>query len=98
LWRESGRYDAYGEEMLDQRPWRARYAVVRMTAEGAGYRYFRHARQHKDLPLTLYQISGNSAASSSALGVMRGRRYMEDGYNFDHINQRGRAARITAIW
>ena len=57
LWRESGRYDAYGEEMLRLKDRHDRDMLFTPTAEELITDIFRgHVNSYKDLPLTLYQI------------------------------------------
>ena len=86
LWRESGRYDAYGEEMLRITDRGGREMLFTPTAEELVTDIFRaHVNSYKDLPLTLYQIQWKFRDEvRPRFGVMRGREfYMKDGYNFD---------------
>ena len=86
LWRESGRYDAYGEEMLRIKDRGGRDMLYTPTAEELVTDIFRaHVSSYKDLPLTLYQIQWKFRDEiRPRFGVMRGREfYMKDGYNFD---------------
>lgn len=86
LWRESGRYDAYGEEMLRIKDRHDRDMLFTPTAEELITDIFRgHANSYKDLPLTMYQIQWKFRDERRPrFGVMRGREfYMKDGYNFD---------------
>ena len=86
LWRESGRYDDYGEEMLRIRDRHERDMLFTPTAEELITDIFRsHVGSYKDLPLTLYQIQWKFRDEiRPRFGVMRGREfYMKDGYNFD---------------
>ncbi|MDP5359837.1 MAG: proline--tRNA ligase, partial [Paracoccaceae bacterium] len=86
LWRESGRYDAYGEEMLRIKDRGGREMLFTPTAEELVTDIFRaHVTSYKDLPLTLYQIQWKFRDEvRPRFGVMRGREfYMKDGYNFD---------------
>ena len=86
LWRESGRYDAYGEEMLRIKDRGGRDILFTPTAEELVTDIFRaHVSSYKDLPLTLYQIQWKFRDEiRPRFGVMRGREfYMKDGYNFD---------------
>ncbi len=86
LWRESGRYDAYGEEMLRIKDRGGRDMLFTPTAEELVTDIFRaHVNSYKDLPLTLYQIQWKFRDEvRPRFGVMRGREfYMKDGYNFD---------------
>ncbi|MBY5973941.1 proline--tRNA ligase [Ferrimonas balearica] len=86
LWKESGRYDAYGPEMLRIRDRQDRDMLYGPTNEEAITDIFRsYVRSYKDLPLTLYQIQWKFRDEiRPRFGVMRGREfYMKDGYNFD---------------
>ena len=86
LWRESGRYDAYGEEMLRIKDRGGRDMLYTPTAEELITDIFRaNVSSYKDLPLTLYQIQWKFRDEvRPRFGVMRGREFfMKDGYNFD---------------
>ncbi len=86
LWRESGRYDDYGQEMLRIRDRHDRDMLFTPTAEELITDIFRgHVSSYKDLPLTMYQIQWKFRDEvRPRFGVMRGREfYMKDGYNFD---------------
>ncbi|MBO9449336.1 proline--tRNA ligase [Tropicibacter sp. R16_0] len=86
LWRESGRYDAYGEEMLRIKDRHDRDMLFTPTAEELITDIFRaNVSSYKDLPLTMYQIQWKFRDEiRPRFGVMRGREfYMKDGYNFD---------------
>ncbi|APX23749.1 MAG: proline--tRNA ligase [Rhodobacteraceae bacterium] len=86
LWRESGRYEAYGEEMLRITDRHDRDMLYTPTAEELITDIFRaNVSSYKDLPLTLYQIQWKFRDEiRPRFGVMRGREfYMKDGYNFD---------------
>ena len=86
LWRESGRYDAYGAEMLRITDRHERDMLYTPTAEELITDIFRaNVTSYKDLPLTMYQIQWKFRDEvRPRFGVMRGREfYMKDGYNFD---------------
>lgn len=86
LWRESGRYDAYGPEMLRIRDRHERDMLYGPTNEELITDIFRsHVSSYKDLPLTLYHIQWKFRDEiRPRFGVMRGREFfMKDGYNFD---------------
>ncbi len=86
LWRESGRYDAYGPEMLRIRDRHERDMLYGPTNEELITDIFRsHVGSYRDLPLTLYHIQWKFRDEiRPRFGVMRGREfYMKDGYNFD---------------
>ena len=86
LWRESGRYDAYGPEMLRIRDRQDRDMLYGPTNEEMITDIFRsHVSSYKDLPMTLYHIQWKFRDEMRPrFGVMRGREFfMKDGYNFD---------------
>ncbi|WP_370048085.1 MULTISPECIES: proline--tRNA ligase [Salipiger] len=86
LWRESGRYDAYGAEMLRITDRHERDMLYTPTAEELITDIFRaNVSSYRDLPLTMYQIQWKFRDEiRPRFGVMRGREfYMKDGYNFD---------------
>jgi prolyl-tRNA synthetase len=86
LWRESGRYDAYGQEMLRISDRHGRDMLYGPTNEEMITDIFRtHVNSYKDLPLTLYHIQWKFRDEiRPRFGVMRGREFlMKDGYNFD---------------
>ncbi len=86
LWQESGRYNAYGPEMLRIRDRHDRDMLFGPTNEEMITDIFRgHISSYKDLPLTLYHIQWKFRDEvRPRFGVMRGREfYMKDGYNFD---------------
>lgn len=86
LWRESGRYDDYGQEMLRITDRQKRELLYGPTNEEMITDIFRaHVTSYKDLPLTLYHIQWKFRDEMRPrFGVMRGREFlMKDGYNFD---------------
>lgn len=86
LWRESGRYDDYGEEMLRITDRHGRDMLYGPTNEELITDIFRsHVGSYKDLPMTLYHIQWKFRDEiRPRFGVMRGREFlMKDGYNFD---------------
>ncbi|HCP81961.1 MAG TPA: proline--tRNA ligase, partial [Octadecabacter sp.] len=86
LWRESGRYEAYGDELLRIKDRNGHDMLFTPTAEELVTDIFRsHVSSYKSLPLTLYQIQWKFRDERRPrFGVMRGREfYMKDGYNFD---------------
>ena len=86
LWRESGRYDDYGQEMLRIRDRHERDMLYGPTNEELITDIFRaHVGSYKALPLTLYHIQWKFRDEvRPRFGVMRGREFlMKDGYNFD---------------
>ncbi|WP_299826693.1 proline--tRNA ligase [uncultured Roseobacter sp.] len=86
LWQESGRYNAYGPEMLRIRDRHDRDMLYGPTNEEMITDIFRsHISSYKDLPMTLYHIQWKFRDEMRPrFGVMRGREFlMKDGYNFD---------------
>jgi len=86
LWRESGRYEAYGEEMLRLQDRHKRELLYGPTNEEMITDIFRaHVNSYRDLPLTLYQVQWKFRDEvRPRFGVMRGREFlMKDGYTFD---------------
>ncbi|WP_312525635.1 proline--tRNA ligase [Paracoccus sp. (in: a-proteobacteria)] len=86
LWRESGRYDAYGDEMLRITDRQKRDLLYGPTNEEMITDIFRsYVSSYKSLPLTLYHIQWKFRDEMRPrFGVMRGREFlMKDGYNFD---------------
>ncbi|MGO4851305.1 proline--tRNA ligase [Phaeovulum sp. W22_SRMD_FR3] len=86
LWRESGRYDDYGQEMLRIKDRHDRDMLFGPTNEEMITDIFRsHVNSYKDLPLTLYHIQWKFRDEvRPRFGVMRGREFlMKDGYTFD---------------
>ncbi len=86
LWRESGRYDDYGKEMLRITDRHDRAMLYGPTNEEQVTDIFRsHVRSYKDLPLNLYHIQWKFRDEvRPRFGVMRGREFlMKDAYSFD---------------
>ena len=86
LWRESGRYDDYGEEMLRITDRHKREMLYGPTNEEMITDIFRsNVESYKQLPLTLYHIQWKFRDEvRPRFGVMRGREFlMKDGYTFD---------------
>lgn len=86
LWRESGRYDAYGKEMLRIKDRHDREMLYGPTNEEMVTDIFRsYVRSYKDLPLNLYHIQWKFRDEvRPRFGVMRGREFlMKDAYSFD---------------
>jgi prolyl-tRNA synthetase len=86
LWRESGRYDAYGPEMLRFRDRHEREMLYGPTNEEMITILFRDAaKSYRDLPRTLYHIQWKFRDEvRPRFGVMRGREFlMKDAYSFD---------------
>jgi prolyl-tRNA synthetase len=86
LWRESGRYDAYGKEMLRIEDRHEREMLFGPTNEEMITDIFRSSvRSYKDLPLNLYHIQWKFRDEvRPRFGVMRSREFlMKDAYSFD---------------
>jgi prolyl-tRNA synthetase len=86
LWRESGRYEAYGPEMLRIRDRHDRELLYGPTNEDMITGIFRAAvRSYRDLPLNLYHMQWKFRDEQRPrFGVMRGREFlMKDAYSFD---------------
>ena len=86
LWRESGRYDAYGPEMLRIRDRHARELLYGPTNEEMITEIFRSCvRSWRSLPMNLYQVQWKFRDEQRPrFGVMRGREFlMKDAYSFD---------------
>src|SRR5919202_3910977 len=86
LWRESGRYDAYGPEMLRIADRHGREMLYGPTNEEMINALFRDAvRSYRDLPRILYHIQWKFRDEvRPRFGVMRGREFlMKDAYSFD---------------
>src|SRR5437660_1532977 len=86
LWRESGRYDAYGPEMLRIRDRHEREMLYGPTNEEMITTLFRdEVKSYRDLPRNLYQIQWKFRDEiRPRFGVMRGREFlMKDSYSFD---------------
>ena len=86
LWRESGRYEAYGKEMLRIKDRHERDVLYGPTNEEMITEIFRsYVHSYKDLPLNLYHIQWKFRDEvRPRFGVMRGREFlMKDAYSFD---------------
>ncbi len=93
LWRESGRYDAYGKEMLRISDRHEREMLYGPTNEEMITEIFRaYVRSYKDLPLNLYHIQWKFRDEvRPRFGVMRSREFlMKDAYSFDLTAEGGR--------
>ena len=86
LWRESGRYDDYGKEMLRIRDRHEREMLYGPTNEEQVTAIVRDGiRSYRDLPKNLYHIQWKFRDEvRPRFGVMRGREFlMKDNYSFD---------------
>ncbi len=92
LWRKSGRYDAYGKEMLRIKDRHDRDMLYGPTNEEMITDIFRSGMQsYKDLPRNLYHIQWKFRDEvRPRFGVMRGREFlMKDAYSFDLSREAG---------
>ena len=95
LWRESGRYDAYGKEMLRIQDRHDREMLYGPTNEEQITQIFRDSiKSYKDLPRNLYHIQWKFRDEiRPRFGIMRGREFlMKDAYSFDLTPEAGRHA------
>src|SRR5580692_10177329 len=86
LWKETGRYDAYGPEMLRIKDRHDREMLYGPTNEDMITEIFRaNVRSYKALPLNLYHTQWKFRDETRPrFGVMRGREFlMKDAYSFD---------------
>ncbi len=86
IWKESGRYDDYGEEMLRIKDRQNREMLYGPTNEELVTDIFRSSiKSYKSLPQLLYHIQWKFRDEiRPRFGIMRGREfYMKDAYSFD---------------
>ena len=86
LWKETGRYDAYGPEMLRITDRHDRQLIYGPTNEDMVTEIFRAAvKSYKSLPINLYHIQWKFRDEvRPRFGLMRGREFlMKDAYSFD---------------
>ncbi|MCB1502232.1 MAG: proline--tRNA ligase [Bauldia sp.] len=95
LWRESGRYDDYGKEMLRIEDRHERDMLYGPTNEEMVTEIFRaYVSSYRALPLNLYHIQWKFRDEvRPRFGIMRGREFlMKDAYSFDIDQEGARAA------
>ncbi|MGH6761490.1 MAG: proline--tRNA ligase [Phyllobacterium sp.] len=100
LWRESGRYHAYGDEMLRIKDRNERDMLFGPTNEEMITEIFRaYVKSYKDLPLNLYHIQWKFRDERRPrFGVMRSREFlMKDAYSFD-LNYEGAKAAYNRMF
>ena len=93
LWKETGRYDAYGPEMLRIKDRHDREMLYGPTNEDMVTEIFRaYVKSYKALPLNLYHIQWKFRDEvRPRFGVMRGREFlMKDAYSFDLTQEAAR--------
>jgi prolyl-tRNA synthetase len=86
LWRETGRYEAYGPEMLRIKDRHEREMLYGPTNEDMITEIFRaYVRSYRELPKILYHVQWKFRDEQRPrFGVMRGREFlMKDAYSFD---------------
>ncbi len=86
LWKESGRYQAYGKELLRFKDRHDIELLLGPTHEEAFTQVVRdNVQSYRDLPLNLYQINTKFRDEiRPRFGVMRSREFiMKDAYSFD---------------
>ncbi len=91
LWRESGRYEDYGKEMLRIKDRHGRDLLYGPTNEEMITEIFRaYVRSYKDLPLNLFHVQWKFRDEvRPRFGTMRSREFlMKDAYSFD-LDQAG---------
>ncbi len=85
LWQESGRWSAYGPELLRFKDRHERDFIIQPTSEEVITDFARGAlKSYRQLPLHLYQIQTQVRDERRPrFGIMRGREFvMKDGYSF----------------
>lgn len=93
IWRESGRYDDYGKEMLRITDRHDRELLYGPTNEELITQIFRDSvKSYKDCPRTLYHVQWKFRDEiRPRFGVMRGREFlMKDAYSFDLTEEKAR--------
>lgn len=100
LWRETGRYDAFGDTLMKVRDRKGAEHVLGPTHEEIITHLVRNeVTSHRQLPVTLYQIQGKFRDEARPrFGVVRTREFiMKDAYSFD-IDERGMARSYQAMY
>ncbi len=100
LWKESGRWDAYGKELLRFRDRADREFCLGPTHEEVITDLVRReVRSYRQLPLNLYQIQDKFRDEvRPRFGLMRGREFfMKDAYSFD-ANEEGASESYRSMY
>ena len=100
LWKESGRYEALGKEMLRFNDRAERELLYSPTCEEMIVNIFRsNVTTYRQLPLNLYQIQWKFRDEvRPRFGVMRGREFlMKDGYSF-HMSLEDATREYSAMY
>lgn len=100
LWKESGRWDVYGPELLRFKDRHDRECCLGPTHEEVITDLVRRdVRSYRQLPLNLYQIQTKFRDEiRPRFGLMRGREFMmKDGYSFD-ATEEGAEETYRKMW
>ena len=100
VWRESGRYDAYGPEMLRFNDRKGSEMLYGPTNEEMITQIFLGSvKSYRDLPRTLYHVQWKFRDEvRPRFGIMRGREFlMKDAYSFD-LDEAGLKASYEAMF
>lgn len=100
LWKESGRWDLYGTELLRFKDRHDHECCLGPTHEEVITDLVRRdVRSYRDLPLNLYQIQTKFRDEiRPRFGLMRGREFMmKDGYSFD-TTEEGAEEAYRLMW
>lgn len=100
IWKETGRWDVYGDEMFRLRDRHGREFCLGPTHEEIITTLVRNeVRSYRDLPLRLYQIQNKYRDEiRPRFGIMRGREFiMKDLYSFDR-DEEGLKASYDAMY
>lgn len=100
LWRESGRYDDYGPELLRFKDRQERESCLGPTHEEVITDILRRfVHSYRDMPLNLYQIQTKFRDEiRPRFGLMRGREFiMKDAYSFDE-NDAAAGVSYNKMW
>lgn len=100
LWKETGRWEIYGKELLRFKDRHDREYCLGPTHEEVITDLVRRdVRSYRDLPLNLYQIQTKFRDEiRPRFGLMRGREFtMKDGYSFD-ASEDGAAEAYRSMW
>ena len=90
LWKESGRWDIYGAELMRLSDRHEREFALGATHEEVVTKLLQEVKSYKKLPISVYQIQTKFRDEKRPrFGLLRGREFiMKDAYSFD-INQEG---------
>jgi prolyl-tRNA synthetase len=86
IWKQSGRWDHYGKELLRFKDRKDQeYCLSPTHEEGVTDLARRHVRSYRQMPINLYQMQVKFRDElRPRAGLMRGREFlMKDGYSFD---------------